>query len=70
MLVRSMVEHQVHDDVDVTLVGLAEQAVEVLQVTKLWVDRVVVGNVVAEVNSQVEGLMGESQMPSIPRSCK
>jgi len=50
VLVRGMIEHQVEDDMDVTLMRLSEQPVEVLQITKFRVDRVVIRNVISKVS--------------------
>ncbi len=50
MLVRGVVHHHVHDDADVALVGLGDQAVEVGEGAVLRIDVLVVGDVVAEVD--------------------
>ncbi len=59
MLVGGMVEHQIHDNVDVTLVRFTQQAVKVLQITKLRVDGVIIRNVIAKVHVGGGGNGGE-----------
>ena len=50
VLVGGVVQHQVHNDADVALSGLGDEAVEVSQGAVLRVDILVVGDVIAEVD--------------------
>ncbi len=49
MLIGGVAQHQVHDDVDIAFVRLAEQAVEILQVAIFRINGVIVGYIVAKI---------------------
>lgn len=49
MMVRSMIDNKVHDDFEPDLMRRLEQTIPVLHCAKVWVDRLVVGDVVAHV---------------------
>lgn len=50
VLVGSMVQNQVEDDMDAAFVGFSEQAVKILQVPEFGIDGVVIRNIIAEVD--------------------
>ena len=50
MLVGGVVQHQIHNDADVALARLSNEAIEIGQGAVLRVDVLVVGDVVAEVH--------------------
>ena len=50
MLVGGVIEHQVEDDVDVSLMCFAYETVKVLQITKLWVDGVVIRDIITKID--------------------
>ena len=66
VLGRGVVEHQVHDDPDVTLVRFAEQALEILHAAVIRIDRVVIGHIVAMVRRRrVDGHQPDAFDPQI-----
>ena len=49
MFVGGMVGHEVENDFDARLVQFVEQAVEIVQAAEHWIDRRIIGDVVAEI---------------------
>ena len=50
MLIRGVVHHHVHHHADVALACLGHEAIEISERAVLWIDVLVVGNVVAEIH--------------------
>ena len=50
MLIRGVIQHEVHDDAYAVFLGLCQQTIEILQSAVHAIDRLIVGDVVAEID--------------------
>ena len=50
MLLRGVVDDEIHDDADVLFLGSFRQVVEISQGSIHWIDVLVIGNVIAEID--------------------
>lgn len=50
MLSRRVVHYNVHDDTNTQLMRFCQQGIEIFHSAELWIDRVIIGNVITVIN--------------------